>query len=256
MILFVFEGEEREPLLFRTLERMFFKKQNNIICSFGNNIYELYQLMLSYDDDCSVVDVLKEYLLKRGDNTLSGIRSSDISEVFLFFDYDFQNSQLSLGEINERLQAMLEKFDEETENGKLYINYPMVESIRYTKELPDSDYLNYTVHRSDCSNFKKMAKDFCRYDNLDYIVLKENEKPRKERYSFIKDNWNHLVRMNVCKANFLVSGINAMPDDKFSIGQIPIFKSQLDKFVNMNESVSILNSFPIFLYEYLKVIKF
>lgn len=74
--------------------------------------------------------------------------------------------------------------------------------------------------------------------------------------TFIKDNWNHLVKMNVCKANFLVSGINAMPDDKFSVGQIPIFKSQLDKFVNMNESVSILNSFPIFLYEYLKVIKF
>lgn len=254
MILFVFEGEEREPVVFRTLERLFFKKQNNIICSFGNNIYELYQLMLSYGEDCSVVDVLKEYLSERGDDTLSGILSSHISEVFLFFDYDFQNSHLTLVEINHRLQAMLEMFDEETENGKLYINYPMMESLRYTKELPDKDYVNYTVTRLDCRNFKRIANDFCCYDNLDYILLKDKEKPRKERYSFVKDNWIHLVEMNVCKANFLVSGQNVLPGDKFSIGQIPIFRSQLDKFVNVNDSVSILNSFPIFLYEYLKMI--
>ena len=43
MILFVFEGDEREPRLYRTLERLYFPKQNdNIICSFGNNIYDLY----------------------------------------------------------------------------------------------------------------------------------------------------------------------------------------------------------------------
>ena len=43
MILFVFEGNEREPRLYRTLERLYFPRENdNIICSFGNNIYELY----------------------------------------------------------------------------------------------------------------------------------------------------------------------------------------------------------------------
>ena len=39
MILFVFEGDEREPRLYRTLERLYFPKVNdNIICSFGNNV--------------------------------------------------------------------------------------------------------------------------------------------------------------------------------------------------------------------------
>ena len=48
--------------------------------------------------------------------------------------YDFQNSQLSLDEINRRVEEMLKLFDDETDNGKLYINYPMIESIRYTRD--------------------------------------------------------------------------------------------------------------------------
>ena len=254
MILFVFEGEEREPGLFRTLERLFFKKQDYIICSFGNNIYELYQKMQSYGADGEFVDVLKEYLAKKGDETLSGIRSSQISEVFLFFDYDFQNSQLPLEEMNKRLELMFEMFNEETGNGKLYINYPRVESIRYTKELPDDNYVNYIVSRSECRNFKRLANEFCRYENLDYIILKTSEKPSKERYSFVKDNWNSLVDMNVRKANFLVSGKYILPVEKSAIGQSCIFEAQLEKFVGVNECVAVLNSFPLFLFEYLKII--
>ena len=52
MILFVFEGDEREPRLYRTLERLYFPKQNeNIICSFGNNIYDLYNELQEYDGE-------------------------------------------------------------------------------------------------------------------------------------------------------------------------------------------------------------
>ena len=105
MILFVFEGDEREPRLYRTLERLYFPKQNeNIICSFGNNIYDLYNELQEYDGDGDIVALMRERLADRGDATLDGIRNSDISEIFLFFAYDFQNSQLSLDEINRRME--------------------------------------------------------------------------------------------------------------------------------------------------------
>lgn len=101
MILFVFEGNEREPRLYRTLERLYFPRENdNIICSFGNNIYDLYNELLAYGEGGDIVSLMRERLADAGDATLDGIRSSDISEIFLFFDYDFQNSQLSLEEIN------------------------------------------------------------------------------------------------------------------------------------------------------------
>lgn len=157
MILFVFEDDEREPRLYRTLERLYFPKQNaNIICSFGNNIYDLYNELQEYDGDGDIVALMRERLADRGDATLDGIRNSDISETFLFFDYDFQNSQLSLDEINRRVEEML------------------------------------------------------------------------------------------------TTGLFTMPRKKSDIGQLAIFNNQVMKYVKPNENVAILNSFPIFIYEYMK----
>lgn len=61
------------------------------------------------------------------------------SQIFLFFDYDFQN-RLGTQKVNGILDEMLDFFSDETENGKLYINYPMIESLKYTKEIPDANY--------------------------------------------------------------------------------------------------------------------
>ena len=54
------------------------------------------------------------------------------------------------------------------------------------------------------------------------------------------------------KANYLTTGNNAMPDDKQTINQPDIFDAQKKKYVSISESVAILNSFPLFLYEFLK----
>jgi len=51
---------------------------------------------------------------------------------------------------------------------------------------------------------------------------------------------------------YIVNNQNTYPLHKEDINQKNIFDSQLSKFVNANETVSILNSFPIFIYEYLK----
>lgn len=253
MILFVFEGKKREPRLYKTLERLYFPDEiNNIICSFGNNIYNLYKALKEYDGYGDIVALMRERLAKRGDATLDGIRNTDISEIFLFFDYDFHNSQLPLEEINRRLEEMLTLFDDETENGKLYINYPMVESIRYTKELPDEGYADYVVSREDCRDFKRMSRDFSAYDSLDYLLLKEGDILDKDKYLYVKGNWEYLRQMNVCKANLLTTGVAAMPGVKSDICQAAIFNSQVMKFVKPCEKVAILNSFPIFIYEYFK----
>ena len=256
MILFVFEGNEREPHLYRTLERLYFPRENdNIICSFGNNIYDLYNELMEYGDGGDIVSLMRERLADRGDSTLDGMRSSDISETFLFFDYDFQNSQLSLDEINDRVEAMLTLFDDETDNGKLYINYPMIESICYTKELPDENYANYVVSREECKDFKHLAREFSAYNSLDHILFKDGETPTKEKFLKVKDNWQYLRQMNVCKANWLVTGQHSLPTEKSIIKQQALFDSQVEKYVRSSECVAVLNSFPIFIYEYLKNIR-
>lgn len=61
---------------------------------------------------------------------LYGLSRDDFSEVYLFFDYDGHQNNLGESDDSDALEQMLISFDNETENGKLYISYPMVEALR------------------------------------------------------------------------------------------------------------------------------
>jgi len=262
MILFVFEGD-RECPVFESIQKLFFPKETEpFICVYKSNIYSLYSRIKEYDliggqEEVDTLSVLNDILIKQGNFDLSDIEPSQVSEIFLFFDYDFHQNRGTLEDNNCHLKELLKYFDEETEHGKLYINYPMLESIRYTKLLPDREYINYTVLRSECDRFKKLASDFSAYNSFDHLLLSNNpdesEKKKNERERRAKDNWLHLIEMNVAKANHLCHNSNTLPADKSEIQQNLIFEAQLLKYVLTDEcKVSILNSFPIFLYEYLK----
>lgn len=149
MILFIFEGEVREPALYKTMKYLFLSDtiKDDIVVSYCSNIYSLYQKMRELDvfdediDSADIVQVLKEQLLNSPNqqDELNRIENSNsISEVYLFFDYDLKRiddkNRLTVDEQNLRIRELLEYFDNETEHGKLFINYPMIESIRYFKK--------------------------------------------------------------------------------------------------------------------------
>ena len=95
------------------------------------------------------------------------------------------------------------------------------------------------------------TNDKCVYS----LEIKDKDKDKdntKEKYIKIKDNWQYLKHMNVCKANLLITGKNSLPTNKLDINQLSIFEKQLLLYINTNNSVAILNSFPIFLFEYFK----
>ena len=250
MILFVFEGAEREPKIFKTLERLFFGAGERIVCSFGNNIYELYRQLREYDGDGDIVSILRE----NGAQLPAGVNSSDFSEIYLFFDYDFQNRNLTLEEMNRQLSEMLDLFNDETDNGKLYINYPMLEAIRYTRELPDAHYYEYTVSRTDCHDigFKDLAQRFSAYGSLDFIVLNFHSPPRQNKIDQVGRNWTMLKEQNTIKANYICNNRLNTPLDKESISQKRIFDAQLSKHLLPKAEVSILSAFPLFIFDYFK----
>ncbi len=262
MILFIFEGKKCEPRLFETLKHLFFIKETEpFVCTYNSNIYSLYSKLKEFDVFESVaasgntVTILNDILQKNGDSTLADILEVDVSEIFLFFDYDFQESRLTLEENNRHIKEMLEYFNDETENGKLYINYPMVESVFYTKQLPDRNYMNYDVTRGACCHFKTLARDFSFYKSFEHLLVSNNKNEKEEkkllRRQTAKENWLHLIDMNVRKANFICTDIDAMPTSKEDVIQSDIYENQLAKYVNTEVCrVAVLNSFPIFLYDY------
>ena len=255
MILFVFEGTRREPDIFRTLEYLFFPKGQTIVCSFENNIYELYRQLKALDGGGDIVSILREKYRDKPESPFGpDTKSSDFSEIFLFFDYDFQNSNLSLEQMNQQIAEMLDLFNDETDNGMLYINYPMLEAIRYTKTLPDIHYTKYTISRTDCheKGFKDLAQQFTDYHSFDFIVLDFRGTPAEKKVLTVKQNWALLETQNVIKANNLCNGELTIPADKGAISQLKIFESQLTQFIIPKDEVSILSAFPLFNFNYFK----
>lgn len=261
MILFVFEGND-DKTYFESIKRLFFPaKSDTFVCTYNSNIYSLYTKLKAHDVlkgmlEVDTVSVLKEILLEKDDETLKNIREDEVSEIYLFFDYDFQEKARTLEENNNRLSELLSYFTDETGKGKLYINYPMVESLRYTKELPDNNYWQYTVTRQKCQKekFKHQVHEFSFYGaNLEYIIVTikpaDDESSIQKKTEKAKTNWLHLVTMNTSKSNYICNDKNELPDEVNS--QQDIFNCQLSKYVNSEEcKVAILNAFPLFLYEY------
>ena len=264
MILFIFEGKKCEPRLFETLKHLFFAKETEpFVCTYNSNIYSLYSKLKGYDvfenvtASGNTVTILNDILQENGDDTLADILEVNVSEIFLFFDYDFQESRLTLEENNRHIGEMLEYFNDETENGKLYINYPMVESVFYTKQLPDKDYQSYYVTREECHNFKALARDFSFYESFEHLLISGNKNEKEEKKLLkrqtAKENWLHLTDMNIQKANFICMDVAAIPISKENVAQSTIYEKQLTKYVNTQDCrVAVLNSFPIFLYDYFR----
>ena len=248
-ILFIFEGKKTEQYIMQRIKELYFKDDKYIFVSYCNNIQSLFN-ELKMDRYLDLVGLLKENGTKHPEleKKLEKCNRDEFSQIYLFFDYDIKKTDKhnkdSLETQNEKIKEMLELFDNETEKGKLYINYPMVESIRYfKKELPDEDYYTYTTNLFIGKEFKREAHNSSHYKNLDFITSKDKNQ---------ESNWKHIIDLNIKKANHICSDLNELPSKKISINQQEIFKNQLSKYVSKNE-IAILNSFPLFLYEYLPI---
>ncbi|WP_461248051.1 hypothetical protein, partial [Treponema sp. R6D11] len=130
-ILLVFEGEKIEGQLFNSIEKIFFSNPNGqqiIRSSFKAEIYQLWK-KIKDDDALDVVEVLKE----EPSSDINNLARKDVSEVHLFFDHDGHSHSDAMlpQEYNEMINKLLETFDNEFDQGKLWLSYPMTEAIKH-----------------------------------------------------------------------------------------------------------------------------
>lgn len=246
MILFVLEGERPDLGLYKSMMEVCGVAEDSVAAVYGCNIDALYHEMLKLGDGADIVDILRAKYSDDASNPFHGVsRSDQFSEIYLIFDYDFHDVHRSAEVLNRQLSYLLDFFNEETEHGKLYINYPMIESIKYTKELPDQDYYQYTVSREECRSFKRLSASFSFYPNMGFLQSGDADSRAH--------NWELLKRQNVAKANYICNGLNSFPPlDRDSISQGSILKHQIEDYESKPEChVSVLSSFPILMYDWL-----
>lgn len=220
-ILFVFEGKKTEPNIHKKLEEYFFDGRTIITCVFGTVIYAIYKEI--YDDpDLDIFTLLRHKI-----TDLKNFTRDDFSEIYLFFDYDSQATNYREHKLNQLLQI----FDNETENGKLYISYPMVEALKHYRS--GTEFQLLTARCSE--NYKKEVNQYCEEKYKDFNQYDENI-------------WKELIKLHLYKMNYIVTAEYSYPSKIYS--QIDIFNKQKEKFIDKENKVSVLSAFPTFIHDY------
>lgn len=231
--LIIVEGQKREKQILTSLKAVGLFPIEHFQVVYGNHIYALYQ-SLSKDEGTDIIGILKS----KGELSENYDRN-DFSDIYLFFDYDPQahrtrteDKQIIRDRVNQELSEMLAYFDNETEDGKLFISYPMVESLRPCQCFLGDDLIFFECHVDyvAVSNFKKLSNEHALNGQFNYETIDKNI-------------WFEIVNKHCKKANFLLNSDVNFPQD--NIEQISIFD-----FYQLNKKIYTLSAFPMMLLHY------
>ncbi len=239
--LFIVEGESRDYRFINVMTKCFFKgryKTRIINLPAAQNIYMLYQKLLFDDFQTDVVEVLRDNV-KEADKILANIKRQDIDEVYLFFDYDVHQNNLRTDnlESSKAIVDMLEIFDNETENGKLYISYPMVEAL-------------YDYRSRECQSFSKCFIDLDKVKDYKNISADGNLNANS-RFDTIEE-WENIINIFYLRIRCLF-GLSAMDFKMYrnSVSTKSIY--ELEKKINdLQKQVFVLSALPEFLLDNFK----
>ena len=232
-VLLIVEGAKREVELVRRLFEEYKLQIEREIYVYGTNIYELYERVFEgHENEMDSIDLLQKLKEKDLQNP---VLDQTFSDIILIFDYDPQDNRYK----KERIELMLQYFSESTENGKLYINYPMLESYKHFKEFPDEEYLSRKVDIETIKNGKYKE-----------IVGKEAKITKITK--FTKEIFNQIIKSNIEKANYIINHIKDIQDWKnayYSIKDTDILEKQNNMLIQ-EKNLYVLNTCIFFICDY------
>lgn len=170
--LLIVEGNHEKNKLMELLLKCFpeIDMAQDDILIYGTNIYILYQAIeTEYQEDWYEQEVDLPYVVSQCKGYEQPLHMNDFVSIIMFFDYERHDPNFS----EEKIEKMQNYFIEATDVGKLYLNYPMVESYRHFSSLPDGTY----EHRYALTSIQSGAE----YKNLvkDTFIAKAVHLPTK-----------------------------------------------------------------------------
>ena len=191
-ILIIVEGLKTEPNFFKRLSDVFALKFD-IYC-LETNIYSLYKKMKEIDFNGDIKDVLSEIHPSKKE-----MLSKKFAYTYLIFDCDAhhagENETRTQEEIVftnlDKLSEMANYFVDETDPsiGRLYINYPMMESYRDCDDYFENEYASAIVSILKLSSYKN------------YVAKKKLCSKHIDKYT--KEQFSLLILQNLYKLNLI-----------------------------------------------------
>ena len=237
-ILFIMEGEIADPQLLNSLLDAYKTvldydgDSSNVIVSYTSSIYSLYNELKKLDnDEDEFADLFP--IVQKKDKSLNRYSRDEFSAIYLFFDLDIHKRDEK--KAGMQLGEMVKTFNNETENGKLFISYPMVETAKICDKkegLFKEDRKIFPLENCEKGGFKQFAHNHTR------SAIKTDS----------LENWNIICKENYRKANWIMTGSCSIPHIPYlkKMEQEDILDKELE-FVKNSNSVATLSAYPMWL---------
>lgn len=239
-ILLIVEGAKTERKLLEQIFKIYnIKVSDKQIYSYTTNIYSLYDRVFKNSleelDDLDFLLALKENGINQEQNDI--LTEHDYSDILLIFDYEPQDDKFDIS----HLSIMMKYFSESTDNGKLYINYPSVESFKHFKSIPDPEYFN---------RYYKLA-DLINNERSQYKQTVGNESAITDIRKYTKSLLDYLVKENINKAFYIEKGnaLCGIKETYTSLNEVELL-SNINKMFVKDNIIPVLNTSLFFICEY------
>lgn len=240
-ILVVAEGERAEKRFLDSMKDAF--GLDSSLCFLRGNIYLLYKNMKEMDFNTDVKSVLLEMHPEYRE-----LLSGRFAYTYLVFDMDPHHSKREDARTIDELvhdncriiQEMAAYFTDETDPsiGKLYVNYPMLESFRSCDSVFDEQYRHELVKLEDIKYFKR------------YVATKKMV--RKHLKDYDKNDFMQLAKQNVYKLKWMYLGEwDKMPYSEYlsRSQQTSILTAQM-RMIDDDRCVAVLNTSLFLILDY------
>lgn len=219
-ILLIVEGEKAEVRLFEKILSLFpeIKLNPNNILVYNTNIWVLNKSL----EDAFGTDWYNSKdieFLEFIESRFPEIKGKKITDTFLVFDYERQDFRFC----GDKLEKMCQFFNDSVENGKLYINYPMIESYKHFKcsEFPDNDYKDRICKVEDIAVYKNTVGQETKHQDI-----------RK----FSRAMFQQITIHNIKKSSFIVSNKYDLNDSEILDYCEYIDSQEIAKMQNVHSS--------------------
>ena len=240
-ILLIVEGEKTENEFFKNF-LIPFEDSFEIFC-FKTNIYGLYKKIKEMDFNADIKSILAEIHPNEKEKL-----SNNFLYTYLIFDCDIHHpksneTRLLKDIINDnftKLKEMADYFIDETDPtiGKLYINYPMMESFRDCDDFFDNNYKDAFVTLENIPKYKNIVST----RKLIHLHI--------DKYK--KENYESLMLQNLYKLDFIINGFWGKPnyDTYLEISNSLKVLEEEYKIVNSDEKIAVLNTSLFLIIDY------
>ena len=241
-ILVVCEGNS-EDKFFKKMGDLFVAKRSIDCYKYNTNLYLLYDELVRNGigtdfakDEFDTLTILKNIARSPEEKELL---SKKFELIYLCFDADFQAEQFD----KDKIEYMLDIFDNDSLQGQIMINYTMFESL-------------YDTTRYEWESFQERIVVLDGLTSATYTALVSSRglcSPAKSRCMlYMKEQFLKCLKLNLSKARYLIGvekSFDCVQDFYDNITQKAIFESVLSRVLSTRE-LWVLNTGVFFLVDY------